>query len=172
MKENGAIKDKLLSEKQKVLRIVWGAYVLLSILLIFFLLNKLLCAGGDNLAPKIVLEDEWNVAVNDETFSSVKLDEFRYYGLNKGDVLTLTTVLPQQWEYKSPALCVPVMQTVVEVYVDDEMIYKYGNDRYEQNKNVGNGIRFVHLENSYKGKELRIVLTVAEERAFAALKPF
>ncbi len=172
MKENGAIRDKLLSEKQKVLRIVWGAYVLLSILLIFFLLNKLLCAGGDNLAPKIVLEDEWNVAVNDETFSSVKLDEFRYYGLNKGDVLTLTTVLPQQWEYKSPALCVPVMQTVVEVYVDDEMIYKYGHDRYEQNKNVGNGIRFVHLENSYKGKELSIVLTVAEERAFAALKPF
>lgn len=151
---------------------MWVCYVLLSIALVLFLLNRLVSEQKDNLAPRMILEKSWDVTVQGETQRNIDLNSFRCYGLYRGDVLELTTVLPEEWDYKAPVLCVPIVQTVVDVYVDGELIYQYGRERYELNKNVGNGLRFVHLDNSYKGAELRIVMRVAEDYAFSSLKPF
>ncbi len=144
---------------------------MLSIVGVLLLLNHMVCEQKDNQASRVTLESHWDVSVRGEKQQDINLNSFRFHGLHRGDVVELTTVLPEEWAYKAPVLCVPITQNVVDVYVDDELIYQYGQERYELNKNVGNGLRFVHLDNAYKGARLRIVMRVAEEYAFSSLKP-
>lgn len=145
---------------------MWIFYGIASIGVICFLLNLMICAGKDLMAPKIVLQQGWNVTVSGQTFTDVNLDTFRFHELKKADKLTLETMLPEEWAYKSPVLCLPIRQTVVDLYLDDELVYQYGQQRLANNENVGNGLRFIHLNEDSVGKRLRIEFEIAEDEPF------
>lgn len=153
-----------------MLRIIWVLYGMASIGVILFLLNQLVDAGYDLVAPRIFLQDNWTVSVAGERFEDVNLETFRFDRLKKGDTLTIETILPDTLEYTAPAFCMPIRQTVVEFYVADELIYQYGQERFQNNKNVGNGMRFIHLDKNSAGKPIRIELTIAEDAPFVSFQ--
>lgn len=140
-----------------------------SIGVIVFLLNLLVCSGNDLVAPPILLQENWNINVKGQDYQDVNLDVFRVHNLQKGDTMTLEKQLPETWEFAAPALCIPIRQTVIDVYIDDELIYQYGHQRFKNNENIGNGMRFVHLSEDTLGKKLRIEMKVGEDNAFVSV---
>lgn len=140
-----------------------------SIGVIVFLLNLLVCSGNDLVAPPILLQENWNINVKGQDYQDVNLEVFRVHNLQKGDTMTLEKQLPETWEFAAPALCIPIRQTVIDVYIDDELIYQYGHQRFKNNENIGNGMRFVHLSEDTLGKKLRIEMKVGEDNAFVSV---
>ena len=98
--------------------------------MIVFLLNLLVCSGKDLVAPKILLQENWDISAKGQDYQDVNLDVFRVHDLQKGDTLTLKTQLPETWDFLAPALCIPIKQTVIDVYVGEELIYQYGHQRF------------------------------------------
>lgn len=163
------IKGEKNNKAKNILRFVWLFYGLASIGVIVFLLNLLVCSGKDLVAPKILLQENWNINAKGQDYHDVNLEVFRIHNLKKGDTLSLETQLPESWEFAAPALCIPIKQTVIDVYVEDELIYQYGHERFQNNENIGNGLRFVHLKEDSAGKKLRIEMKVGEDNAFVSV---
>lgn len=156
--------------KSKGFRIAWIVYAIASMLFVMILLNHLISSGMDNVSEKVTLNGKWDVSINDTVYEAVTLESFRFQPVDKDDVVVLTTVLPNEWELREPALCMTIAQTVVDMYVDGVHIYSYGHERYENKDTVGNGIQFIDFDNDYKGKELQIVLIATEDNAFSSIK--
>lgn len=163
-------KEQSKTLRTKVCSIALILYVLGSMLFVMILLNHAILSGKDNVSEKYVLNANWNVQINDTVYESVELDSFRFQPVNKEDVVVLTTIIPDDWEIREPALSMSVTQMVVDVYVDGACIYSYGHERYDNDEIVGNGIAFIDFDNDYKGKELQIVLKVSENNAFSSIK--
>ena len=52
------------------------------------------------------------------------------------------------------------------MFIDNELIYEYGYNRARQGKTLGNGYLFINFPSKYKGKTLKIQLTVTEDNVF------
>ena len=59
----------------------------------------------------------------------------------------------------------------VEVFINGQMVYEYGYDRFMEGKTVGTGYQFVDFPNNYKGKTLVIKFCVTEDNVFSKLDP-
>ena len=155
----------------KSLRVIWIIYALCSIFVIVYLLNNLVISGFDNVDKKYVLNEHWNIWINEESYTDVSLNTLHFDAVDKGDIIVMKTSLPSKWLIQEPALCIPINHTMLDVYVDGEIIYAYGYQRNFENKTIGNGLEFVHFSNEYLGKELEIHLAVTEKNAFSAFEP-
>lgn len=144
---------------------------ILSIGLIVYLINFLVCQDYDKISEKTVLETGWEVEYKGETFKDVDISKFEFDKLSVGDDIILKNIVPTDWEYKLPGLTTHVRHTSIKVWIDDEVIYEYGQDRISQNKSVGSGYRVMDFSEDYKGKELKIQLEVGENNPFKVLKP-
>ena len=152
----------------KTMRVIWISYALFSVVLVLYLSNRLICKDYDTTSDKLVLNDGWNISLNDTNYTDVSIDSFQFPIVNKGDTIVMETTLPSDWKYEETALCIHIRHTTLEVYVDDTLIHEYGHERVEQNKAVGSGYQLMNFSNEYKGKELKIVMEVTENRAFTS----
>lgn len=118
---------------------------------------------------RIDLKDEWTFTRNDEVKENVKLSELTFPVTQKGDVVTLSKVLPQGSEYAS--LEVWMCHSAIDAYLNGELFYTYGHDKLERGELVGSGFYFMELPVDYAGKELKIVFSVGEQDAFSSIEP-
>lgn len=160
-----SFKKDLLAKKP--IRVIWVIYAVFSLILVFFLADNLLTKELDNTSAKIELDDKWNISINNDSYENVNLKEFRFSPVNKGDKIVMTNILPKEWDFVETALCIHIRQTTVNMFVDDELVYEYGNDRYELGKTVGSGLQLINFSNDNQGKEIRIELQVTEDMAFS-----
>lgn len=116
------------------------------------------------------LDHGWNVKVNGDEYEDVTLSEFTFDARNRYDRVELWMSLPVGSTIKSPMLELYSVHSVIDVYLDNELIYTYGHEIYESGELIGYGKNYIPMPDDYAGKELRISLVVAENNAFDRLQ--
>lgn len=150
------------------LKTIWIIYAIFSIMIWLPQIDNLLKKDYAEISKHILLDDDWNITINDKFYQDVSLDDFQFTPVKKGDRITMQRQLPGDWEnIIEGVLRLHIRQTSVNIYIDDELIYEYGSDRVNQNKTVGSGFQFINFPDKYKGKSIRIELYVSENNALA-----
>lgn len=150
------------------LKTIWIIYAIFSIMIWLPKIDNLLKKDYAEISKHILLDDDWNITINDKFYQDVSLDDFQFEPVKKGDRITMQRQLPGDWEnIIEGVLRLHIRQTSVNIYIDDELIYEYGSDRVNQNKTVGSGFQFINFPDKYKGKSIKIELYVSENHALA-----
>ncbi len=160
----GSVKSKKL-----VLKIIGAAFVLASTLFWISKVDGMITEELKAASECVILDDAWDITINDNAYPDVLLTEFRFPAVRKGDRITMQRVLPSDWELVEGALRFYVRHNAVRMYIDGSQIYEYGNDRLAAGKTLGSGYQFVKFPGEYKGKTLRIELVMAEDKVFTKL---
>lgn len=119
-------------------------------------------------ADKIVMTDGWTIKYNDEIHENVSLNEFRVPVTDKGDWFVLTTTLPEELP-EHTTMRIHTIFSVTQIYIDDERVFEFGLDDYENGRLLGYGTSFVSLPDDIEGKELKITMFVTENNAFSSI---
>ena len=157
--------------RRTILKALLTAYAFVSVCCTTMAIDHLLAKVYPDISHCITLNDSWDITINGTLYPDVSLDDFHIDCVNKGDIITMTTSLPENLISSENALLLHTRQCAVNVYVDNDQIYQYGLDRIDQNKTVGSGYLTVELPDNYAGKTLKITLTAAENRAFTHFDP-
>ncbi|MBD5508882.1 MAG: GGDEF domain-containing protein [Lachnospiraceae bacterium] len=157
--------------RRTILKALLTAYAFLSVCFTTMAIDHLLAKEYPDISHCVTLNDSWDITINDTLYPDVSLDDFHFDRVNKGDIITMTTPLPESLISSENALLLHTRQCAVNVYVDTDQIYQYGLDRIDRNKTVGSGYLTVELPDDYAGKTLKISLTVAEDQAFTRFDP-
>lgn len=150
-----------------VLKYVWIVYALISIGIVIYLANNLVCRDIMDVSNRVILDKGWDITINDQKYTDVDLDTFLFETTEKGDSVVMEIEIPKEWDFKQAALCIRNRHTTLEMYVDDKLEYGYGQERYENGKATGSGFLLINFLDEYKGKTLKLKLYVTEANAFS-----
>lgn len=112
------------------------------------------------------LDNGWDVRINDKHYEDVTLSEFKFNMCNRGDRVEYKIQLPVGSVIDAPNLEFYSLHSVIDVYLDQKLIYTYGHEIYEAGELIGYGRNYIPMPVDYAGKELKISLLVAEDSAF------
>lgn len=140
--------------------------ILFLIVLVNYIFHTL--GGTENTAGNFELTDGWNVSVNGTWYEDVDLNELSFPLTKRGDIVTMEHTLPEGMVDGS-VMQFYVTHAAVKVWVEDELIYEYGQELYEQDRMLGYGYHFVQIPSDTSGQLMRIRLCVSERNAFANL---
>ncbi len=120
----------------------------------------------------IVLNDKWDVIINDKVYEDVILDKLSFDATDKGDVIDIICTIPE-FDYIEPILVLDVYHSAYSVYVDDEFIFSYGMSELESGKMILGGYNYINLPADSSGKELRVKFLFSENDAWTNINtPF
>ena len=114
------------------------------------------------------LKENWTISVNEKLYYTDDIAEQDFAITNKGDKLVLETIIPEH-NILMPQLQFFFIHSVVDIYLDEECIYTYGHELYEQGKVLGYGYHYILLPDENIGKKLRVELMVTEDEAFTSI---
>ena len=120
----------------------------------------------EDLPNELVIDTGWDIIANGNQYEDVVLREFSLNSLEKGDSFTMITKLPTEQIMEHPIMQVMSLHCIIDVYLDDELIYSYGKEQYEQKRLVGYGAHYLELPEHYGGMELRIEYIGTEHTSF------
>lgn len=152
--------------KKAALKTICIVFVLVSMLVWIPQIDKLITKDYATISECVLLDDAWDITINENTFQNVLLTDFRFPAVGKGDTITMQRTLPSDWALVEGVLRFYVRHNAVRMYVDEELIYEYGYDRLDKNQTLGSGYQFIKFPNEYQGKQLRIQLVMAEDEVF------
>ena len=121
---------------------------------------------GKTLSEKCILKN-WNISINDKQYNNVDLKSFRFKAVSKKDVITLSTTLTDSPALKSPSIYIPVSQSTVNAYIDNQLFFDFGHKRYSDKRPIGSGFQIVSLPQDFHNRELKIIMEVTEKNAFS-----
>ena len=110
------------------------------------------------------LTDGWSVQVRDEHYENANLIELTFPLTNHGDTVVLERILPEHM-VEGTVMQFYVTHATVVVEVDDQVIYEYGQQLYEENRMLGYGFHFADIPYGSAGKTLKVSLCVSENDA-------
>lgn len=153
--------------KKKIILIEIAMLVLFGIVMVF----TMVVTGGAGAKSEnyMDLRENWTITINGHAHQTDDIEKYNFPVLNKGDCLTMETVIPEH-EIAVPQLRLFFVHSVVDVYLDGECIYSYGHESFDQGKLVGYGYHHVLLPEDNIGKTLRIELLVTENDAFTTVE--
>lgn len=157
---------KKLSIRQKVISFIVMFLITVTTIAVFMSMTSAKRADSD----EIELDDGWSVTINGKEYDNVTLSKFRFKMCNRGDVLTLRHIMPRYDNISLPTLNVYTIHSAIKVYLDDEVIYTYGQRLYDENKLLGYGNHFVNMPYGANSKWLTVEMTVSEENALDGVK--
>ncbi|MDD6194090.1 MAG: GGDEF domain-containing protein [Lachnospiraceae bacterium] len=110
--------------------------------------------------------DGWSVSVNGDTPQSGKpLPEYKFSELGIGDEVVMTNRLPEEMP-RNQILSFLTYLSTVEVTVDGEVVYSYGEEYARKKQLVGSGYHYISIPDGSGGKELVIRMEIREDKAF------
>lgn len=152
---------------KKILKWVWVIYALLSIFVVLYLVDRLVCKDIMKVSNRYLLNDNWNITINDNYYENVSLDNFSFEAVDKDDVIVMETIVPSDYQYVEACLCIKIRHATLLMYVDGKLEYEYGQARNKENKATGSGNLLINFDEDYKGKKLRFEYIVTENDAFS-----
>lgn len=147
---------------------VFAAFALCLFFSVFYwFMNKL--------EQKIVFDavsfnKNWSVLIDDRKYINIDLTDFSFPVVSTGTTIELENVLPQ-FNVPNPVLRIYTLYCTVELYLNDELVYTYGQELLKKSKNVGCGAHVTSLENYKQGDRVKIILNVTEKRSFTSFQP-
>ena len=155
--------------KKKGLKILWIAYVSISVILTIRFADRLLVKDYESISKCLFLDKHWNIIYHDTFHQNVSLGDFVFDKVKTGDRIVMQRALPDDWEMKEGMLRLGIRHTAVKMYIGDSLVYEYGFDRAEKNKTVGSGYLFIDFPDHYKGKKMKLELCASENEAFTQI---
>ncbi len=119
----------------------------------------------------VQLDSGWTICRDDEYHPVESLSNSSIGIANKGDKITITTVMPDNLEISQATIEFRSILSTVDVYLDDEKIYSVGHTYVEDGKMLPKFHNFIPLPKDYEGKTLKIVFTPQEYNAFSGFSP-
>ena len=157
---------KKLNLRQKIISFIVMFLITVTTIAVFMSMTSAKRVDSD----EIELDDGWSVTINGKEYDNVTLSKFRFKMCNRGDVLTLRHIVPRYDIISLPTLEVYTTHSAIKVYLDDEVIYTYGQRLYDENKLMGYGEHFVSMPYGANSKWLTVEMTVSEDNAFDGVK--
>lgn len=157
---------KKLNLRQKIISFIVMFLITVTTIAVFMSMTSAKRVDSD----EIELDDGWSVTINGKEYDNVTLSKFRFKMCNRGDVLTLRHIVPRYDIISLPTLEVYTIHSAIKVYLDDEVIYTYGQRLYDENKLLGYGEHFVSMPYGANSKWLTVEMTVSENNAFDGVK--
>lgn len=157
---------KKLNLRQKIISFIVMFLITVTTIAVFMSMTSAKRVDSD----EIELDDGWSVTINGKEYDNVTLSKFRFKMCNRGDVLTLRHIVPRYDIISLPTLEVYTIHSAIKVYLDDEVIYTYGQRLYDENKLLGYGEHFVSMPYGANIKWLTVEMTVSENNAFDGVK--
>ncbi len=152
--------------KKLVRRLIWIFVALVSILIWIPQIDGLITKDLAAISECVLLDDAWDVTIDGKTYQNVLLTDFHFPAVRKGEQIAMERMLPSDWGLVEGVLRFYVRHAAVSMYIGDELIYEYGYDRLAERRTLGSGYQFIKFPNEYQGERLRILLVVAEDKAF------
>ncbi|WP_024865873.1 GGDEF domain-containing protein [Butyrivibrio sp. FCS014] len=124
--------------------------------------------------PIYILDDGWTAHINGIKTENVTLSKFykvKDGRLLRGDTITLTKELPQTEDFDFPVILFRSRYTTLDVYLDDDLIFTFGDNLYDKELFIGKMYHFISLPEDYAGKTLTFNMRVGENNAFQNLAP-
>ncbi len=153
------------------LRGFWIFYALASIIITTIGADKLITKDYPGISKYVPLDDLWDITINDELYNNVSIDSFHFDTASKGDIILMQRKIPDDWQTSEGVLRIRIKQAALEVFINGNMVYEYGYDRFIAGKTVGTGYQFIDFPNNYKGKTLVIKFCITEDNVFSKLDP-
>lgn len=157
---------KKLNLRQKIISFIVMFLITVTTIAVFMSMTSAKRVDSD----EIELDDGWSVTINGKEYDNVTLSKFRFKMCNRGDVLTLRHIVPHYDIISLPTLEVYTTHSAIKVYLDDEVIYTYGQRLYDENKLLGYGEHFVSMPYGANSKWLTVEMTVSEDNVFNGVK--
>lgn len=147
-------------------------FIVMAALLLIMVIPVIMSTTEKNVESNdVVLDDRWTVTVNDKVYKDVTLSKLRFDMCDRGDILTFEHVIPRYDTTEDPTINLYSIHAAVKVSVDNEVIYQYGQNRYQENKLLGYGRHFIPLGKNQMGKKLTIEMHISENNAFDGQQP-
>lgn len=116
-----------------------------------------------------VLNDGWQVQINGTVYEDAALDTLSFPAVNKGDVVVLRRMLPQDCPVVNPVFRIYSIHSTVDVKLDQEQLYRYGQELKARGKMLGYGYHNIVLPQDYKGRTIEIRMEITEDNAYTSL---
>ncbi|MBQ7615104.1 MAG: GGDEF domain-containing protein [Butyrivibrio sp.] len=116
------------------------------------------------------MNDDWDIALNGVKQSTDSLLSSNIGLIGSGDILTMTKVLPD-FGIENPCGSIYSIHAMIDVYLDNRLIYTFGRDYLFAEKTVPKRINYFPLGNNYAGKKLTIILSGSRKGSFTGLAP-
>ncbi len=157
---------KAIISKKTVWKIIWIVLALAGILVWIPQIDRLITKDYAAMSECVLLDDAWDIAINEETYQNVVLTDFHFPAVRKGDAITMERTLPSDWGLVEGVLRFYVRHSAVRMFIDEELVYEYGCDRLAEGRTLGSGYQFIKFPDTYQGKRLCIQLVMAEDKVF------
>lgn len=122
-----------------------------------------------NSSTIITIDQDVSFQWNEGEKQILDLSEYSFEAPHRGDIITIEKTLPDE-KIIHPVLVLELYHCAVDVYLDGEHVYTYGQDLYEQKKVLGHEFLRVPLPEDFQGKNLMVILTVTEEDGFTSME--
>ncbi|WP_026496295.1 GGDEF domain-containing protein [Butyrivibrio sp. WCD3002] len=141
--------------------------ILLPIALTFFGSSYL---STPNEYYNIQLDSGWSVSHGDYHYEDVHLKNFNLGQTKKGDIVTMTNVLPDT-SVPAAAIMFRSILSAVSVSINGEKVYEYGQDYADRNLILPKHYNYISIPDNAIGKTVEISFFVTEDNAFSGISP-
>lgn len=144
-----------------------GFFTLALLLAVFFFVGLAALMDHHSTDQAVVLDSQWVVDYHGQKFAPKSLKNFKPVAGNVfyGDSLFLDATMPSNLCGYS-ALQIRLFVSALEVFLNEEKIYSYGQDLMEKGGVIGSGYHRISLPSGWEGKHLSIHVYAAESGAF------
>ena len=118
---------------------------------------------------KVDLENGWTIQKNGSTQVQVNINDTNVGITDKNETLIMSYYIREI--PKNPMLVFETYHTAVNVYLNNECIYKYGVERKNEGKNIGSGFHHVNLPEDCVGSTLTIGMRTNDNNPFSKMEP-
>lgn len=150
---------------------------LLSVLAVLLASLSLLFIGTPifntpNQFELVQLDNGWTISRDNESWDPDSLTNPRRStgAINKGDVIRLKHILPDS-HLNPTTISFKTTLSSVKVFVEDSLIYSFGDEYVESGRMLPKMHNFVQLPSGFQGKELVIEITSQEDDSFSGFSP-
>ncbi len=112
------------------------------------------------------LNDGWEISVNGVSKDTDSLLDANLGVMNNGDIIIIKRTLPE-FKLENPCIMMYTIHSLIDVYLDNELIYSFGHDYYERERTVPKRYNYFALGQDYLGKELRIAISGTRYHSFS-----
>lgn len=150
--------------KKNILIIAFSILTVLSITFALFFSSKKLTGSNT-----ILLNDNWTVTINENTYSDISINDYLFPTLDKGETIKLANTLSNTTILNNPVFKLYSIHSYVEFYFNGELIYSYGEDLALTNQLLGYGYHFIRIPSDYSNATIEIIMHVTENDAFSSI---
>jgi len=124
--------------------------------------------------PNVQINSDWTVKIGNKEYPHVKLSEIYTLFETKpkhGDTIIMSREIPYIGDIPLPTIVFRSYYAAFEFYLDDDLIYEYGMDKYRNNKFIGKKYHFITLPRGYRWTNITFKITANEKDTFSYFDP-